>query len=315
MSAQPPRPAASADPVETAAPRAEAASFRLRHRAEDLAMRLPALLLEAEQVANTVAQGVHGRRKAGMGEAFWQFRRYQMGDSIAAIDWRQSAKSAHVFVRENEWEAAQSVWLWRDRSPSMDWSGDARRPTKRARAELIALALAILLLRAGERVALLGSGERPSASRTAGQKLAEALVGDRGSGDSLPGVEPLPRHAQVVLVSDFLTAPDRLQPVLQGFAARGLRGHLLQILDPAEETLPYDGRVEFEGLEAGEGRLTVPRVAALRQAYGERLAAHEAALEALARSSGWSFTRHRTDRPASALLLPVYRHLMAHKGG
>lgn len=292
-----------------------ASSFRLRHAAEDLAMRLPALLLEAEQVASTVAQGVHGRRKAGMGEAFWQFRRYQPGDAVSAIDWRQSAKTDRVFIRENEWEAAQSVWLWRDRSASMDWSSTGKLPTKRARAELICLALAILLLRAGERVALLGSGTRPSASRTVGQKLAEALVMDRGAPDSLPAVEPLPRHAQVVLISDFLSPPEALAPVLQGFAGRGLRGHLLQVMDPAEEALPYEGRVEFEGLESGEGRLTVPRVGALRAAYAEKLAAHEGALEALARSSGWSFTRHRTDRPASALLLPVYERLMARMGG
>jgi len=91
---------------------------RRRARAEAVASRLPALQVAAERVAMTVLQGVHGRRRVGQGEAFWQFRRYAPGDALVRIDWRQSAKRSHVFVRETEWEAAQSAWLWRDASPS-----------------------------------------------------------------------------------------------------------------------------------------------------------------------------------------------------
>jgi len=103
----------------------------LKQRAEHLASRLPPLLVAAERVASTVAQGVHGRRRVGQGETFWQFRHYDMGDSPQAIDWRQSAKSDHVFVREMEWEAAQSIWLWCDHSESMHWRSDKALPTKR----------------------------------------------------------------------------------------------------------------------------------------------------------------------------------------
>ena len=91
----------------------------LRHRAEQLAATLPPLLVAAERVAATVAQGVHGRRRVGQGETFWQYRHYDLGDQPQSIDWRQSAKSDTVFVREMEWEAAQSVWIWRDASASM----------------------------------------------------------------------------------------------------------------------------------------------------------------------------------------------------
>src|SRR3546814_6131026 len=81
----------------------------LRHRAEQLAATLPPLLVAAERVAATVAQGVHGRRRVGQGETFWQYRHYDFGDQPQSIDWRQSAKSDMVFVRQMEWEAAQSV--------------------------------------------------------------------------------------------------------------------------------------------------------------------------------------------------------------
>jgi uncharacterized protein (DUF58 family) len=108
----------------------------IQHRAEQLAARLPPLLVEAERVATTVAQGVHGRRRVGQGETFWQFRQYQPGDAPQRIDWRESAKSQRVYVRETEWEAAQSVWLWRDGSPSMNWTSTKLLPTKEARARL-----------------------------------------------------------------------------------------------------------------------------------------------------------------------------------
>src|SRR4051812_34764592 len=105
-------------------------AFLTQQRAEHLASRLPPLLVLAERVAATVAQGVHGRRRVGQGETFWQFRRYQPGDSAEDIDWRQTAKTDRIFVRETEWEASQSVWIWRDASPSMRWRSTNKLPEK-----------------------------------------------------------------------------------------------------------------------------------------------------------------------------------------
>ena len=283
------------------------AAATVQHGAEQLAARLPPLLVEAERVATTVAQGVHGRRRVGTGETFWQFRQYQPGDAPQRIDWRETAKGQRVYIRETEWEAAQSVWLWRDASPSMDWRSDPSLPTKRDRAELLTLALASLLVRGGERVALLGTGVAPSSGRHMVARLALHLTERQGrpEGDGLPAPEPLPRHAQVVLAGDLLSPLPDIQAALSRLSGRGLRGHLLQVLDPAEETLPFEGRVEFRGLE-GEDRLLVPRVEGLRDAYLERLAAHRDGLAALARAAGWSFATHRTDRPPQTALLSLY---------
>jgi len=282
-------------------------ALRRQQRAEDLAMRLPPLLVQAERVASTVAQGVHGRRRVGLGETFWQFRRYMPGDSAQAIDWRQSARNRHVFVRENEWEAAQTVYLWRDTSASMAWQSAKGLPTKRERADLLLLALAVLLVRAGERVGILGSGQPPSASRTVLPRLALDLAGTapRGDGAGLPPLEPLPRHAQIVIIGDLLSPLAEIQQAVGRYSGRGLRGHVVQVLDPAEETLPFDGRVEFQGLE-GEPALLVPRVEAIRQAYLERLAAQKAGLADLARAAGWSYGLHHTDRSPQTALLALW---------
>ena len=283
---------------------AEARS-RLHHRAEALASSLPPLLVAAERVAATVSQGVHGRRRIGQGETFWQFRRYQAGDSASRIDWRQSAKSQPVYIRENEWEAAQSVWLWRDGSPSMAYRSSENLPLKSGRADLLTLALASLLVRGGEHIALIGTGIAPAAGRAALLRIADTVEHDRIAGTSLPAAEPLPRYARVVMIGDFLVPHSTLGATLAAFSARGVKGHLLQVLDPAEETFPFTGRIQFEGPEE-EGRLLIGRAESVREGYREAMAAHQRGLEALARQTGWTLATHRTDRPAETPLLALF---------
>jgi uncharacterized protein (DUF58 family) len=266
---------------------------------------------------------VHGRRRIGLGETFWQFRQYEPGDSPQSIDWRQTAKSDRVFVRQMEWEAAQSVWLWRDGSPSMDWRSARGLPSKRERADLLLLALIVLLLRAGERVALLGEHALPSSSRGALIRMALSLErqgrGSEGSDEGgaaslrLPSVEALPRHAQVVLLGDFLAPLDEIQADIRRFAERGLKGHVLQILDPAEATLPYKGRIRFEGLE-GEQPWLLGRAETVRESYLRRLSLQTQGLIDICRGIGWTAAQHRTDASSQAALLGLYGALSQRVG-
>jgi uncharacterized protein (DUF58 family) len=283
----------------------------LRQRAEHAASTLPPLLVAAERVAATVIQGVHGRRRVGQGETFWQFRRYQPGDAIAAIDWRQTAKGDPVYIRENEWEAAQSVWIWCDTSPSMSYRSDRELPTKAERAAILSIALASLLVRAGEQVALLGHRQPPRGGRAVLNRVAEALARESPvDAPSLPAVEPLPRHARVVLAGDLLSPVDEIERLVRGYSARGVRGAMLQVLDPAEDTLPFAGRVRFRGLE-GEGDTLIGRVETVRDDYTNLLTQHRASLADLARAVGWAFIVHRTDKPPQAPLLALHAALSA----
>jgi uncharacterized protein (DUF58 family) len=296
----------------TAAQRIEA--LQTRERADVMAGTLPPLLLHAERVAATVSQGVHGRRRVGQGETFWQYRDYQPGDPTPRIDWRRSAKSDRIFVRETEWEAAQSVWFWVDPSASMRWRSQRHLPTKRERAELLTLALMVLMIRAGEHVTLLESGLPPSANQGTVGRLALMLGREpEAEAGSLPPSAPLPRNGQVILVGDFLAPLDSLTQSLQGLVERGVSGHLIQVLDPAEEDLPYEGRVRFEGLEGEDGWL-LSRVGDVRRAYRQRLEAHVESLRAISRRTGCRLTQHRTDRPPEPALLAIYNALSALHG-
>ena len=284
----------------------------VRQRAEETAARLPALLVAADRVAATVAQGVHGRRRVGQGETFWQFRQYQQGDPVARIDWRQSAKRDHTYIRENEWAAAQSVWLWLDRSASMSYRSDDALPDKSDRAALLTLALS-LLVRGGERIALLGSGIAPMTGKAVLERFANAFTTQAGTDQSLPQPEPLPRYSRVVLISDFLSPPAEIAQSLKRLSGLGIRGHLLQIIDPAEETLPFSGRVRFEGLE-GEGAALIGRVEAVRSEYVALMVSHRQAIRDIARGLGWTWTTHSTDHPPPTALLTLYQLLSEPPG-
>ena len=279
-------------------------------RAEALGARLPPLLVAAERVAATVAQGVHGRRRVGQGDSFWQFRRFVTGDPVARVDWRQSAKSGRPvpegwFIRETEWEAAQTVCLWRDASASMQWHSRGVSVQKRERADLLLLALASLLLRGGERVLLMSENVRPVFGRGGLDRLAEDLSASVEEAAGLPPSIALPRHASVVLFSDFLSPLPDIQAVVGRLGAVPVSGYLLQILDPAEALLPYAGRVRFRGLER-DGETLIPRVETVRHEYARRLKAQQEGLAAICGAAGFGFGIHRTDHPPEAALLSLY---------
>lgn len=276
---------------------------RTREEAERLAASLPPLLVAAETLAAATALGVHGRRKAGMGETFWQFRRYQAEDPSTAIDWRQSAKSQHLFVREREWEAAESVWFWRDGGASMGFASSDTTPTKLERASVLALALASLLVRAGERIALVGDNRPPGGGRVALTRIAHALTD--GTKIALPPEAELKRNAALVWFSDFLEPFEIIEERMRYFARGGVKGFLVQVNDPAEEDFPYAGRVRFHSPLLPETAI-VGRAEGVRAQYRVRFAAHVEAVGQLARRLGWNFTRHRTDRSPQTALIALY---------
>lgn len=282
------------------------------HQAEALGALLPPLLIRIERVAASMSHGVHGRRRVGPGETFWQFRGYQQGESTRRIDWRRSAKSHRLFIRQTEWEAAQSVWLWRDGSASMDYRSSERWPTKIERAELLLMAIASLLARGGERLALLHDETTPAPGRAALRRLATTLALAAAEHESLPQPKPLPRYSTLVMIGDFLAPLAHIKETLAAFAGWGVVGHLVQIMDPAEETLPFAGRIRFEGAEH-EGSALIGRVEDVRADYQAAVVRHRQELKNLTRSLGWTFTLHHTDRPPQPALLAL--HLALSSGG
>jgi uncharacterized protein (DUF58 family) len=293
-------------------------THRLRVAADAAVAQFPPLLVQARRIAATVALGSHGRRRAGPGESFWQFRPYARDDTPQSIDWRQTGKFDVVFVREREWVAAQTVALWCDTSPSMNYASRRTLPTKAERAAILTLALAELLVEGGERILRIAATGRPQRAAVTGRiavaQLAEALVNEMTASAATTTSVPLrvsatlPRHSAVVMIGDLLAPLDETAANVKTLAQQGLRGHLLQVLDPAEESLPFKGRIRFVGMEA-EGAAIVERTEDARTAYVRRMTEHREGLRDLAMRAGWTFAVHHTDRPPQLALAALHQAL------
>lgn len=293
-----------------ASPRNSQSGSVIRHQAEEVASLLPPLLVEAERIAQTVAAGLHGRRRAGPGESFWQHRAYAFGDPVSAIDWRQSARASdRLYIRQNEWDAAAAVWIWRDPSRSLDYASTDASPTKRRRADILAIALASLLTQAGERIGIISDSPRIFHGRNAASRFFEALdVAAFDEKSSSPPPFPVGPHSRIVFISDFFADYEAIASAAARAAALGSKGVLLQLVDPAEEDFPFKGRTEFSNPE-NRDRMIFGDAGALRESYLREFAAHRERLKYLCGRFQWNFIAHRTDKPASAALLSLFTAL------
>ncbi|MCA3595375.1 MAG: DUF58 domain-containing protein [Methylobacterium sp.] len=276
----------------------------LEREAAALSSVLEHLTVEARQVAAQLTMGIHGRRRPGPGEEFWEFRAFVPGEAAHRIDWRRSARDDRLYVREREWESASSYSIWFDLSPSMHFVSSLAQKPKRDRAIVLGLALADMLVHAGERVALLGR-TNPMASRQIIPRLAEALLRARGieaDAGGFPPDVPLRRQDRLVLIGDFILPVEDFAARLRAIAAKGVRGTIVMVRDPVEEEFPFVGEVEFEGLEAPD-LWRVGEVGEVAGRYRERILAHRAEIRRIATRHGFSFLHHVTDRPPAEVLL------------
>ena len=278
----------------------------LRAGAEAEAARFPALLARAGHLAQSVLLGEHGRRCAGTGDDFWQYRPVQPGDSRRMIDWRRSARSDAQFVRQREWQIAQSVMLWVDDSAAMRFASDDNLPQKADRARLLALAVAILLNRGGERVGLTGAALPPRRGAAQIARLATAFLSESTADYGAPDLGGLPAQGRALLVSDFMGDIEAVRRALTMAADRGVRGILLQVLDPVEEAFPFRGRMIFESVGGSLAHETL-KASHLRDKYRARLAARKAELDEICGRTGWRFDCHHTSSSAQSALLWLYQ--------
>lgn len=285
-------------------------------QAAQLSEVLAHLSVEARQVSSQIAMGIHGRRRAGPGEEFWEFRPFREGESTARIDWRRSARDDRLYVREREWESASTHWLSLDLSPSMRFRSRVAQAAKLHRGAVLTLALGDVLIHAGERVGLAGVTP-PLASRAIILRLAEALMRQEAAGapaSPFPDAHLMRPRDHLVIVSDFIAPLEVLEAQVSALARRGLRGTLVMLRDPAEESFPFSGEVEFESLESS-ARWRVGEAREMSARYRARITAHTEALRTLTLRHGFGFIRHITDQPAAGALLALAARLAGQDAG
>ena len=272
----------------------------LRQDAQDAISDLPALKDAAAQVAAHILHGAHEQKKAGGSENFWQFREYSEADRPQDIDWRQSGKTEHIYVREKELQTPQSIYFWAKRSAGMDFQSSGALHSKLEAAQILSLALAMLFKRGEERFGVLGQS-RVGNSEDALDRVGRFLL--ETDGEFLPEGN-VPSKSTLILSGDFLEAPQDIEAAFAPLSGKHARGIVLQILDPAERDLPFDGNVVFEDM--GDAHHKVDNVASIRQQYQQKMNTHIGAIEAVCAANGWTHLLHVTDTPLEATLTRIW---------
>lgn len=278
-------------------------SFSIREHAEVAAAQLPAMHMRAEKAAMHAVHGVHDKRKSGGHEKFWQYREYADSDRPQDIDWRQSAKGDHIYVREKEYQTPQSFYFWCARHAGMNFQSSSALYSKLQAAQILSLGLAILVQRSNEQIGFLGM------KRVGHSTAMIDLIGQRLQEDDKAALPEgiIPAHSMPVLCGDFLSPMDAIADSLAAYQERCAHLTLIQVLDPAEIALPYSGHVVFEGL--GGEQHSIDNVGAVRDAYRERMRRHLQSVQDLCTEHGWTYCFHRTDTAPSDTLFDIWQML------
>ena len=272
--------------------------FGFHKKAEQAAHDTPNFLIKAQEIAQTILMGTHAHKKTGSGESFWQYRNYQAGDRPQDIDWKRSAKSDTVYIRQKEKQTPQSVFIWIDENASMSFSSDKKQDTKFETAQTLCMALCILFERSGEKTSLLHAG-RPGHGAKHLQDIANQISTLDCEGDTeeialASYAGNLSANAQCILISDFWQPIEAIEKTVSTLRSKTNAITMLHICDPAEITLPYKGHTVFRNFAGGE-RIKIPNVSDIQKEYQERIQEHLRALAQLAQKNRWRYHRHQTD--------------------
>lgn len=290
------------------------AIHKLRKQAGQASDPLPALMMQAERVAANIIHGAHGQRKAGAGEKFWQFREYQDSDRPQDIDWRQSAKNDHVFIKQREWQATQKTYLWCAQGKSMTFASTKHLKTKQETAQILTLALALLLIKGEENIGIFGN-QKTGRGHNRIEDIAHALITDAHIDHELPDHQSfhLPQNAGFIAVGDFLCPLEEIERNFADIATRTKNVAIIQILDPYEIDLEYKGRIQFNGLSTAQNTL-INNVSSIRDNYNARMQNHIQSLQNLVHGYGWSYHLHQSNEDLSAALHKISTHINENGG-
>ena len=274
----------------------------MRLKAEELSNKIPSLYVKADRIANTIWEGMHNRNKDGLGDNFWQFRKYEYGDPAHLIDWKKTAKSNETFIQEKELQTLQNFVIWRDTSKSMNFRSSESIDTKLYRANLFTLTLTIILSKSGENIVLNGLKSEllkgGNAVNFVSNQINEKVT---DSFKSSPNINEIKNNSDVILIGDFLNNVNETEKTIKELSNRGINGIIIQILDPAERFFPYKGRINFNGLE-GEKNILIGKAESVRNDYKKAIKIHIEKLEKLTTSYSWKYILDNSDQDASISL-------------
>lgn len=276
------------------------------------AAQLGGIEVVARGVVEGFLAGLHRSPYYGFSVEFAEHRPYQPGDELRYVDWKMLARSDRLFVKQYEEETNLRAMLVLDISRSMRWTGAPTRLTKRAYADRLAAALALVLLRQRDATGLIAFDEAVRAVVTARvragqwQRLVSQLVAVEGGGGT--AAEPalrrvtdlLTRRGLVVFMSDLLFDRDLALLALRYLRHRGHQVLVFHLMDPGEATLEGPPEARFADPETGTAVVARPRE--LSRIYAGTVQREVQAWQLACRRLGIDYHHVLTDTPFGHVL-------------
>ena len=272
--------------------------------------RVARLQILAREIVEGYCSGRHRSPNKGFSVEFKEHRHYVPGDELKNIDWKVFAKSDRLYIRQYEEETNLRCTLLVDQSGSMAYAGTRSVDglTKREYAVRLSAAFAYFMLGQQDPVGLVTFDDDlrrqvPMRSRASHLRpLLSALVADKTHRETDLGgvfrkiVPKVGRRGLIVIVSDSMGDAESISKALAQLRANKHEILFFQIMDLDEVEFPFSGRIQFRDLEGAIDEQTVD-AAAIRKAYQDRLADHNAALREACRRSRVDLIPITTDQP------------------
>lgn len=277
---------------------------KLYSKAEGEAETLSSIMFKAKYHADHIISGGHASRKSGAGENFWQFKEYSPTDRPQDIDWRQSAKTDHVYIRQKEWQKAQKNFFWCAGYKGMDYKSAHAQYSKRQAASVLLLSLAFAMVDADEQIGLYGQSST-GRSDNAVFNLGENFLHNKNK-CQLPDTQGFipPKGSTLIAAGDLLSNLESIENSFHELKSAIHDALIIQILDPDEIELDFSGRIKFENFDHENSEL-INHIPSIREEYKARIEAHSEALKTLCIKNDWSYVLHRTDGDISKTLQTI----------
>ena len=243
-------------------------------------------------------------KKRGIGEEFWDYREYQLGDPLGSIDWKKSSKINKILIKNNESESSKNIWFWRNESVSMNYRNSNKVEEKLYRSKMLGLILIDIFLRSGDKVGIIGSDlSLKKGPRSFLEVATEFLSRSLKFSDSR-----IKKNDVVFIISDFLENPNQIKRQLLSISENIYSGILIQVLDSSELEFPFKGRNQFFDPLSGLHKI-FNKSESMKIKYKEKIKSHQLKLDKICSKFGWKIFRNKTSQTYESLIMQIYSSL------
>ena len=278
---------------------------------ERISNLLPSLLSHSSILLKNIYAGLHSTRFAGKGENFWQFKEYTLGESVVNIDWRKSASSKKILIKENEKELSKTIYLYFDRSLSMNYKSKGVLYSKFFFSALFTLTLCKLFSNNKEKVFIFNSDNKPINCSANINNFDKSFLSNKNK-HSFPIINHFKDNSLCIFFSDFLFEIREFENLLIKFKKKGILGHIIQVLDPLELNLKLHSTALLNDLETNE-TLLFNKDKDIENQYNIKIKELEQSLRNIASNSNWKYYKYSTDKNISKFLINLSKNILVDK--